>query len=135
MELASVFEIVATAKPGHTGDELLKVIDEELDKLRKGGVEASELTRAKTTIESDNIFDLEKSSGRANRINNYNHYTGNPDWFAKDVGRIKNATAESVVAAAKGWIKEKDRVVAVVTPNKAAPIAGRVTNVKRGGGK
>jgi predicted Zn-dependent peptidase len=133
MELASVFEIVATAKPGHTADELLKVIDEELDKLRKGGVEAAELTRAKTTIESDNVFDLEKSSGRANRLNTYNHYTGTPDWFAKDVGRIKNATAASVGAAAKGWLKEKDRVVAVVTPNKAAPLAGRVTNVKRGG--
>ena len=34
-ELGSVFEISATARAGHTGDELLKVIDEELAKLEK----------------------------------------------------------------------------------------------------
>src|SRR5690606_13908438 len=111
MELASMFEIVATAKPGHTADELLKVIDEELDKLRKGGVEPPELTRAKTSIEADNIFDLERSSGRANRLNSYNHYTGDPAFFSRDISRITNATAAIVVAAARGWLKEKDRVV------------------------
>ena len=132
MELGSVFEIVATAKPGHTADELLKVIDEELDKLRKGGVEASELGRAKTSITTDNLFDMERSSGRANRLNSYNHYAGDPNWLAKDIARTTNATADGVAAAARGWLKEHDRVVTVVTPKKEAPLAGRVVSVKRG---
>lgn len=133
MELGSVFEIMASAKPGHTADELLKVIDEELDKLRKGGVDAGELSRAKTTIVADNLFELERSSARANRLNNYNHYVGDPNWLGKDLARTTEATPEGVAAAARGWLKERDRVVTIVTPKADAPIAGRVVAVKRGG--
>jgi predicted Zn-dependent peptidase len=131
-QLASVFEIVATAKPGHTGDELLKVIDEELDKLRKGGIKDDELARAKATILADNVFDLERSSSRGNRLNTYNHYTGDPNFLAKDVARTTNATSASVADTARAWLKEKDRVVAVVATKKDAPIAGRI--VKTTGG-
>ena len=132
-ELGSVFEITATAKPGHTGDELLKVIDEELAKLRTGGVTDGELSRARTTIVADTLFDLERSSSRANRLNTYAHYVGDPNYLNKDVARTTSATTTSVADAARTWLKEKDRVVTIVTPNKAAPIAGKITNVKRGG--
>ena len=132
MELASVFEIVATAKPGHTAEELLKVIDEELAKLRTGGVTDGELARAKTSILADSVFEIERSSARANRLNSYNHYVGDPSWLQKDLARTNKATAESVATTARTWLKEKDRVVTLVTPNKEAPIAGKIV-AKRGG--
>ncbi len=133
MELASVFEIVATAKPGHTADELLKVIDEELAKVRTGGVTDAELARAKTTILADNVFEIERSAARANRLNNYNHYVGDPSYLAKDMERTTTATTESVANAARQWLKEKDRVVTLVRDKKDAPMAGKVVNVKREG--
>ena len=132
-ELGSVFEITATAKPGHTGDELLKVIDEELAKVRASGITADELSRARTSIVADTLFDLERSSSRANRLNTYAHYVGDPNYLGKDVARTTNATTTSVADAAKSWLKEKDRVVAIVTAQKEAPIAGRVTKITRGG--
>lgn len=133
-ELASTFEIVATARQGHTADELLKVIDEELDRLRKGGVGDAELARARTSIVADGMFDLERSSSRANRLNTYNHYTGDPNYLARDVARTTSATTKSAADAARAWLKERDRVVAVVTIKKDAPIAGRVVS-KSGGGR
>jgi predicted Zn-dependent peptidase len=132
-ELGSIFEITATAKPGHTGDELLKVIDEELAKLRTGGITADELSRARTSIVADTLFDLERSSARANRLNTYAHYVGDPNYLSKDVARTTNATTTTVADAARSWLKEKDRVVTIVTPNKEAPIAGRITKSTRGG--
>ena len=132
-ELGSLFEITATAKPGHTGDELLKVIDEELAKLRSGGVTDGELSRARTSIVADTLFDLERSSSRANRLNTYAHYVGDPNYLGKDVARTTSATTTQLADAARTWLKERDRVVTIVTPNKAAPIAGKITNVKRGG--
>ena len=132
-ELGSLFEITATAKPGHTGDELLKVIDDELAKLRSSGVTDGELSRARTTIVADTLFDLERSSSRANRLNTYAHYVGDPNYLTKDVARTTSATTTQLADAARTWLKEKDRVVTIVTPNKAAPIAGKITNVKRGG--
>ncbi|MBX3262493.1 MAG: insulinase family protein [Labilithrix sp.] len=133
MELASVFEITATAKPGHTPEELLKVIDEELGKLRSGGVDDAELARAKTSILADSVFDVERSSARANRLNSYNHYVGDPSWLQKDMARTTTATKESVAGVARGWLKEKDRVVTLVTVKKDAPVAGKIVNVVRGG--
>lgn len=132
MELASVFEIVATAKPGHTAEELLKVIDEELGKLHSGGVEEAELARAKTSILADSVFEIERSSARANRLNSYNHYVGDPSWLQKDMARTTSATTASVANVARTWLKQKDRVVTLVTPKKDAPMAGKVVNVKRG---
>jgi zinc protease len=132
-ELGSIFEITATAKPGHTGDELLKVIDEELAKLRTGGITADELSRARTSIVADTLFDLERSSARANRLSTYVHYVGDPNYLTKDVARTTNATMSTVADAARSWLKEKDRVVTIVTANKEAPIAGRITKTTRGG--
>ena len=132
-ELGSMFEITATARPGHTGDELLKVIDEELAKLRTAGISDGELSRARTSIVADTMFDLERSSSRANRLNTYAHYVGDPNYLAKDVARTTNATPTSVADAARGWLKEKDRVVTIVTPKSDAPIAGRIA--KKTGGR
>lgn len=135
MELGSVFEIVATAKPGHTGDELLKVIDEELAALRDRGVSEEELSRAKVSTRADNIFGIERVGARANLLNTYFHYTGDADFFAKDLQRSEVATAETVKAAVRTYLPETGRIVTIVTPKKGAPIAGEVTNVARGGAK
>ncbi len=137
MELGSMFEITATARQGHTPDELLKLIDEELAKLRTGGVTDPELARAKTSFATDIIFDLERSSARANRLNTYVHYVGNADFLAKDLAKTNDATVATVAGAARTWLKEKERVIALVTPKKEAPIAGVVVKTTGGfgGGK
>jgi predicted Zn-dependent peptidase len=132
MGLASVFEITATARPGHTAEELLAIIDEELAKLRAGGVSSAELSRAKTSVLSGGVFELEHGSGRADRLNRYNHYVGDPSWLDKDLARTSSATTSAVDKAIGEWLKEKDRVVTLVAPKKEAPIAGRVVAVKRG---
>lgn len=132
MELSSTFEIVATAKPGHTPEELLKAIDEELAKVRESGITGGELSRAQTSVLSTSVFELERSSARANRINSYNHYVGDPNFLARDMARTTTATTESVANAARSWLKATDRVVTLVTPKKEAPVAGRVVEIKRG---
>lgn len=134
MELGSVFEIVATAKPGHGADELLKVIDEELVKFREQGPTKEELARAKVSTRADNIFAIERVGGRANLLNTYFHYTGDADYFAKDLARSEVATEESVKKAARDFLPANGRVVTLVTQKKGAPIAGEVTNVTRTSG-
>jgi zinc protease len=82
---------------------------------------------------ADTLFDLERSSSRANRLNTYAHYVGDPNFLARDVARTTTATTTSVSGAAREWLKEKDRVVTIVVPKKEAPVAGRVLRVTRGG--
>jgi zinc protease len=129
-ELASEFSVVATAKPGHTAEELLRVIDEEVAKLRQEGVTDAELTRVKSPIIASTVFAIERSGSRADELNHYNHYTGDPNFLAKDIARTVSATPESVTQAARTYLKPRERVVAIVNVRKDAPAQGKVVNVK-----
>ena len=51
--LGSMFQIEATARPGHTVEELEKAIDEELAALRAQPPAAAEIERARNTIETE----------------------------------------------------------------------------------
>jgi predicted Zn-dependent peptidase len=126
-QLGSMFEIVATAKPGHTADELVKAIDEELGKVRSGGVTDAELARAKTSFLADEVFSLEGVGSRANTFNTFNQYVGDPGYLPKYFDRYEKMTAASVRDAARTLLPEKARIVTVVTPKKDAPICGVLT--------
>ncbi len=123
-ELGSLFEIVATAQPGHGAEELLRAIDDELARLRAEDVGAEELLRAKTTIVADRVFALERDATRANLLNLYAHYVHRPDFVAGDVARYRDATPRAIRDAAAKWLPAGARVVTIVTPDKSAPICG-----------
>ena len=128
-QLGSIFEIVATAAPGHTADELLKVIDEEVKKLADAPPADPELARAKTSVRADAVFNVERNASRADHLNSYNHFTGDPSYLAKDLEAHEKVTAAQVKDAVTKYLPLDKRVVTVVTPNKAAPVCGRLDKV------
>jgi len=125
-QLGSTFEIVATAQPGHTAQEMLKAIDEELSLLRSSGVKDAELAHAKTSVLSDLTFGLEKNASRADQINSYNQFTGDPNYLPKDIARYEQAGAGALQDAARRLLPPDKRVVTFVTPDKGAPVSGRL---------
>jgi zinc protease len=129
-QLISKFEIVATAKPGHTPEELLTAIDEELARVRASGIDAGELSRAQTAFVAGEAFALEGVGGRANTINTFVHYTGDPGYLPKELARYESTTTTSVRDAAVAWLVPGKRVVAFVRPTPGAPLCGRLA--KRG---
>jgi zinc protease len=119
--LGSVFEIVVTARPGHTAEEMEKAVDAELAAFRKGGPSAVELERARNGTETGMIQGLERLGGFggvADRLNEYNHYLGKPGYFPEDVQRYQSATTESIRAFALAQLKPTARVVVYGIPGK-----------------
>ena len=119
--LGSVFEIVVTARPGHTAEEMEKAVDEELVGFRKNGPTAVELERARNGIETEMIQGLERLGGFggvADRLNEYNHYLGNPGFFPQDVHRYQAATTDSIRAFAQAQLKPASSVVVYGIPGK-----------------
>jgi predicted Zn-dependent peptidase len=125
-ELGSKFVIMATAKPGHKAEELVSAITEEVGKVASGSVTDEELARARTAFLAHEAFGLESVSARADRINSFIHYTGDPDYLSKDVARYEAATTKSLADAARAWLPAARRVVLVVRPVKGAPLSGRL---------
>jgi predicted Zn-dependent peptidase len=128
MQLDSLFEITATARAGHSPEEILKVIDEELASFRANGPTDAELTRAKTITTSRIVFDLERDATRANLINVFNHYTGDPAYLPKELARYESATTGGVRDAAGRWLPADKRIVTLVKPDKSAPTAGKLVS-------
>jgi zinc protease len=112
--LGSVFEIQVTARPGHTAEEIEKAMDEELDRFRREGPDAQEVVRARNTIQTRIIEGLETLGGFggvADRLNQYNHYLGHPDYLAQDIGRYDRVTPAGLRAFAERELKPTARVV------------------------
>ncbi len=97
--LGSVFSIEATAKPNVKPEELEKAIEEELNSIQQEGITAAELERAKNTLETQKITRLQRLGGfggKADTLDMYNHYLGDPGYLPKDLARYENATVDSV---------------------------------------
>jgi zinc protease len=119
--LGSVFQIEVTARPGHTAEEMEKAVDEELAAFRKSGPTTVELERARNGTETGMIQGLERLGGFggvADRLNEYNHYLGNPGYFPEDVHRYGSATTNSIRAFAEAQLKPTARVVVYGIPGK-----------------
>ncbi|HYO99421.1 MAG TPA: pitrilysin family protein [Pyrinomonadaceae bacterium] len=119
--LGSVFQIQATAKPGVKPEDLEKAINEELDVVRKNGVTTDELARARNVIQTRIVQGLERLGGFggvADRLNQYNHYLGDPSYLAKDLERYDRATPADVHKMAREKLTNNSRVVVYGVPGK-----------------
>jgi len=117
--IASIYQIVATAKPGHTAEELEAAINHELDSLRTTGPSEAELAGAKNAIYSNIITSLENLGsfgGVADRLQTYNHYVGTPDYLNKDMDRYAAVSASAVKQFATDQLANNKRSVVVVSP-------------------
>ncbi|HVV16185.1 MAG TPA: pitrilysin family protein [Polyangia bacterium] len=124
--LSSTFEITASPMPGHTLDEILAVIDEEVGKLQAAPPAAAELDRAKNQIESETVRSLESVLARAERLQSYNYSLGDPGFVTEDLRRYRAVDATALQRYAREVLDATNRVVVTVDPNPDAPIMGRV---------
>ena len=117
--LGSSFMIVATARSGHTAAELQKVIDEELDRLRRDGPEPREVQRAINQMEASFYRRMERIGsfgGKADQLNAYAFAGGGPDYFAEDLARYTSLSPADIRSAALQWLPPDRRVELVVEP-------------------
>ncbi len=122
--LASTFEIIATARPGHTLEELETAIDEQLTALRRDGPTEAEVQRARDGFETTVLEGLERLGGFggvADTLNLFNHYLGDPGYLPKYIEEHRALTPASVKAFAEQYLVPDARVVVEVTPGEPDP--------------
>jgi zinc protease len=117
MQLGGQFTIQATAKPGHTLDELARVIDEELARLRTEGPTAEEVEAARNKQLADFYRGIDSLEQRADLLNHYEQLFGDPGGFGRDLARYGAVTPASVKQAL-ARVTGQGKVVLRVTPAK-----------------
>jgi zinc protease len=117
--LGSSFLIVATARPGKNIAEIQKVIDEELDRLRREPPDTREVERAVNQIKASFYRRMERVGsfgGKADQLNAYYTAGGGPDYFAEDLARYTSLSPADIQAAVVGWLPPDRRVELIVEP-------------------
>jgi zinc protease len=117
--LGSSFMVIATARRGRTAEEIQKVIDEEIDRLRREPPDAREVQRALNQVEASFYRRMERVGGfdgKADQLNAYYFAGGGPDFFAEDLARYMSLTPADIQAAIVKWLPRDRRVELVVQP-------------------
>ncbi len=117
-ELCSIFQVVATAAPGKTLDEIHAIVADEIRRFATDGPTDDELDRGRRQAEAAFVYRLQTLGGfggRADQLNAYNVYVGRPDYFEADLQRYLAITADDLAAAARR-LRPEDAVVLSVVP-------------------
>ncbi len=110
-QAGSMFVISALADGKHTAQEVETGLLKVLAEVARRGITRAELSRARTIIETGTMMSLQRLGAKANLLQRYNLYRGDPGWLEKDLARYRKATRRSVQAAARRLVKDKGRVV------------------------
>jgi predicted Zn-dependent peptidase len=115
--LGGYFQIVATAREGHTVAELRREVESVLDEIRKTGPTAAELERAKRNVVGGLVRSVERIAGKADQLNAYAMWTGDPGFLPRDVARYRAVTLDQVHDAARTLLPPDRVLVLDVEPS------------------
>jgi zinc protease len=126
--LTGAFVMWATARPGTSLEQVEKVVTEEIARLAKEGPTEDELRRAQTKWEFNFVTGLERIGGfggKADILNQYNTYLGDPDKFEADFQRYRSATVTGIRDATRKYLDTRNRLLVRFHPE----TSGRPSNV------
>ncbi len=108
-ELASMFSIDTTLRPGASLQDVNAIIEEEMTRFLADGPGEEELKRAQTKINAAVIRSLETVggfAGKATTLAEGELYDGNPAFISTVLDWINHASVEDVRAAAAIWLAD-----------------------------
>ena len=118
-EIGGFFQIVATAAPGRSLEELEAAIARELAGFIAAGPTATEMERCMAQSESHFIYRLQTVGGfggKSDQLNAYNVFLGDPDYFDQDLDRYRQASPANLQDAAARALQAAHRITLSVVP-------------------
>ena len=109
-------QIGATARPGHTVEELRALIQRVIDDVKQNGVNREEVERAKLKIIAGQLRSLERGSARADLLNQYEMWLGDPGYLPRDLARYRAVTPQAVQAFARKYLPDDRRLEMTTIP-------------------
>jgi len=125
-EAGGYFQIVATAAPGRTLQEVDRGIARVIDTLIAEGPTAPEMERCQAQAEANFMYRLQTVGGfggKSDQLNAYNVFRGDPGYFERDLARYRDAPPASLVRAARDWLRPHARVTLSVVPKGRPEVA------------
>lgn len=114
-----LIEISVTAREDHSAEELLAIVDEEFEKVRRQPVETDEITRALSRIELGLLASLDTVDGKASTIGFYETLLGRPSAAFERLELMQRVDASDLLRVARRYLCSESRTVIFVrrSPN------------------
>lgn len=122
-EIAGSFTISVTANPGVNLTDVEKAIFEGFDKFEKDGFSDEDLTRIKAGNETGFYRGFSSDQSKAFTLAEYTMFTGDPEFYKKDLANAQAVTMADVKAVFKKYIKGKNFVETSFVPRGQANLA------------
>jgi zinc protease len=132
-ELGGTFQIIASAAPGHTLDELETAIHEEVARFAEAGPTEGEVARGRAQAETAFVLRVQSLGGfggKADQLNAYNVYLDEPDSFDTDLARYMDATPATLRQAVADWLTPEHAVALAVVPKGSGATLARTEPVE-----
>ena len=111
------FHVIVDVKQGRDLDAVEKVVAEELQRATEEPISDVELRRVVNSFESGLVWGLEEVIGRAERLQFFNHYAGDPGYTDAYLQTFRDLTPEAIQAQARA-VLPGHRVEVVTRPGK-----------------
>jgi zinc protease len=118
-----LFELYVAAREGHSAEELLAVIDEELAKVMAEPVGEQEMARAAARFELGLLGGLETADGKASTIGFYEAVLGRPAAAFERLEATRRLTQSDLLRVARRYLDSRQRSVILVRPELAKAAA------------
>jgi zinc protease len=116
--LDGFFKVDVTPRPGRDPSKVMRMVDEEISRLIRDGVDARELARAQNTFRARFLDDLASVLGKAMQLSSYNYFAGTPDYVQEDAARYDRVTAADVQRVARTYVGAPKVILTVVPEGK-----------------
>jgi zinc protease len=116
--LDSYFQIAVTPKQGHTPSEMAAVVDSEIARIAADGPTTREVQRAQNSFRTSFLDAMASDLGKAEQLNNYNWFVGQPDYSRQDAARYDAVTAADVRRVAATYLRAPKVVLTIVPQGK-----------------
>lgn len=123
-EIAGEFFVQITVNPGREIEEVETLVWEEMDRVRSEPVGDLELERAKNRVETYHVRQLERVGGfggRADLLNYYNTYTGDPSRINTDIDRYRTVSTDDIKRAASSALGDNYVRLTVLPEDQLTP--------------
>ncbi|MBS0198101.1 MAG: insulinase family protein [Planctomycetes bacterium] len=118
--LGGMFTVDVLTKPDADLAAVERIVDEELAVIVRDGPTQEELSRSQAVVELSKLSALESLQAKADRLNEYEYYWGEPNSFKRDLDRYREASPAAVKKWATEVLRPSERVIINVLPEEPA---------------
>ncbi len=105
--LSGEFEVVLEARPGESLEPLVAIAKQEIERLKREGPTADEVTKSQNARESALIMGLQSVSHKAEVFNQYEAIVGDPLGYRDELQKVFAVTPADVQRVARQYLTDR----------------------------